>query len=61
MHRRAFSTGPSSLSESAGDWNEYLDVLRHDLWRDHPQVNIIDFEQFTLSAFTAAKTATISS
>ena len=35
MHRRAFSTGPSSLSESAGSWNECLDVLRDDLWRGH--------------------------
>ena len=33
MHRRAFSTGPSSLSESGGGWNECLDVLRDDLWR----------------------------
>ena len=32
-------------------WNEYLDVLRDDLWRDHPQINIIDFDQFTLGAF----------
>lgn len=30
-------------------------MLRHDLWRDHPQVNIIDFEQFTLSAFNRCK------
>lgn len=32
-------------------WNKYLDVLRDDLWRDHPQINIIDFDQFTLEAF----------
>lgn len=32
-------------------WNQYLDVLRDDLWRDHPEVNIIDFDQFTLSVF----------
>lgn len=32
-------------------WNKYLDALRDDLWRDHPQVNIIDFDQFTLDVF----------
>ncbi len=32
-------------------WNEYLDILRDDLWRDHPEINIIDFDQFTLGAF----------
>lgn len=32
-------------------WNKYLDVLRDDLWRDHLQINIIDFDQFTLEAF----------
>lgn len=32
-------------------WNKYLDVLRDDLWREHPQINIIDFDQFTLEAF----------
>lgn len=32
-------------------WNKYLDVLRDDLWRDHPQINTIDFDQFTLEAF----------
>lgn len=32
-------------------WNKYLDVLRDDLWRDHPQISIIDFDQFTLEAF----------
>lgn len=32
-------------------WNKYLDALRDDLWRDHPQINIIDFDQFTLEAF----------
>ncbi len=32
-------------------WNKYLDALRDDLWRGHPQINIIDFDQFTLEAF----------
>lgn len=32
-------------------WNRYLDVLRDDLWRLHPQINIVDFEMFNLSVF----------
>ena len=32
-------------------WNRYLDVLRDDLWKLHPQINIVDFEMFNLSVF----------
>ena len=32
-------------------WNRYLDVLRDDLWRLHPQINIVDFEMFNLGVF----------
>lgn len=32
-------------------WNKYLDVLRDDLLKDHSQINIIDFDMFTLNAF----------
>lgn len=32
-------------------WNRYLDVLRDDLWRLHPQISIVDFEMFNLSVF----------
>lgn len=32
-------------------WNRYLDALRDDLWRLHPQINIVDFEMFNLSVF----------
>lgn len=32
-------------------WNKYLDAMRDDLWRDHPQVNIIDFEMFNIGVF----------
>lgn len=32
-------------------WNKYLDVMRDDLWRDHPQVNIVDFEMFNIGVF----------
>lgn len=32
-------------------WNRYLDVLRDDLWKLHPQISIVDFEMFNLSVF----------
>ena len=32
-------------------WNHYLDRLRDDLWRDHPQIHIVDFEMFNINVF----------
>ena len=32
-------------------WNKYLDAMRDDLWRDHPQVKIIDFDMFNIGVF----------
>ena len=32
-------------------WNHYLDRLRDDLWRDHPQIRIVDFEMFNINVF----------
>ncbi len=32
-------------------WNRYLDALRDDLWKLHPQISIVDFEMFNLSVF----------
>ena len=32
-------------------WNKYLDAMRDDLWRDHPQVHIIDFDMFNIEVF----------
>ena len=25
-------------------WNGYLDILRDDLWQNHPQIHIVDFD-----------------
>lgn len=47
---RARNAGENFMLIKRG-WNKYLDALRDDLWRDHPQINIIDFDQFTLEAF----------
>ena len=32
-------------------WNKYLDAMRDDLWRDHSQVHIIDFDMFNIGVF----------
>ena len=32
-------------------WNHYLDQMRDDLWRDHPQIRIVDFEFFSIQVF----------
>lgn len=32
-------------------WNQYLDIMRDELWKDHPQIKIVDFERFNLSVF----------
>lgn len=33
------------------NWSNYVDALRDELWQDHPQVNIIDFELYRLEVF----------
>ena len=32
-------------------WNHYLDQMRDDLWRDHPQIHIMDFDFFSIQVF----------
>ena len=32
-------------------WNRYLDQMRDELWRDHPQIHIVDFEMFNINVF----------
>jgi DNA-binding transcriptional LysR family regulator len=33
------------------DWNQYLDQMRDDLWQNHPQINIVDFDFFSINVF----------
>lgn len=37
-------------------WNHYLDMMRDDLWKNHPQINIIDFDRFNLNVFNRCET-----
>ena len=32
-------------------WNSYLDVMRDELWQLHPQINVVDFDFFSLDEF----------
>jgi hypothetical protein len=33
------------------DWNHYLDQLRDELWQNHPQIEIVDFDFFSINVF----------
>ncbi len=32
-------------------WNQYLDDLRDDLWQNHPEIHVTDFDFFSLEVF----------
>ncbi len=32
-------------------WSHYVDLLRDDLWKNHPEIHIIDFDFYDLDAF----------
>ena len=32
-------------------WNRYLDQMRDELWRDHPQIHIVDFDFLSINIF----------
>ena len=33
------------------DWSHYVDLLRDDLWKNHPQIRIVDFDFYDVSVF----------
>lgn len=33
------------------EWSHYVDLLRDDLWKNHPQVHIVDFDFYDVEAF----------
>lgn len=33
------------------DWSHYVDQLRDDLWRNHPQIQIVDFDFYNMDIF----------
>ena len=38
-------------------WNNYLDSMRDELWEQHPQINIVDFDFFSLEVFNQCQTS----
>ncbi|MDO4378239.1 MAG: LysR family transcriptional regulator [Erysipelotrichia bacterium] len=32
-------------------WSNYVDRLRDDIWQNHPQINIVDFDLYSMSIF----------
>lgn len=32
-------------------WSEYVDILRDELWKNHPQINVIDFDFYDVEIF----------
>lgn len=33
------------------DWSYYVDMLRDDIWKNHPQIEIVDFDFYDVNAF----------
>ncbi len=33
------------------EWSHYVDLLRDDLWKNHPQIQIVDFDFYDVGAF----------
>ena len=33
------------------DWSHYVDLLRDDIWKNHPQIQIVDFDFYSVDAF----------
>ena len=33
------------------EWSHYVDLLRDDLWKNHPQIQVIDFNFYDVNAF----------
>ena len=40
-----------SLMLMRRDWSRYVDLLRDDLWKNHPQIHIVDFDFYDVGAF----------
>lgn len=41
-------------------WSHYVDLLRDDLWKNHPQIQIVDFDFTMLMHLINVRTTTMS-
>lgn len=59
IHHRLASKESLSIQDLYGEnlmlmrrgWSHYVDLLRDDLWKNHPQIHIVDFDFYDLGAF----------
>ena len=59
IHHRLATKDKLQLSDLYGEnlllmhrgWSRYVDQLRDDLWQNHPQINIVDFDFYDVNAF----------
>lgn len=59
IHHRLATKGKLQLSDLYGEnlllmhrgWSRYVDQLRDDLWQNHPQINIVDFDFYGMDIF----------
>ena len=59
IHHRLATKDKLQLSDLYGDnlllmhrgWSRYVDQLRDDLWQNHPQINIVDFDFYGMDIF----------
>ena len=59
IHHRLATKGRLTVQDLYGekfmlmrrDWSHYVDLLRDDLWKNHPQIQIVDFDFYDVNAF----------
>ena len=59
IHHRLATKDKLQLSDLYGEnlllmhrgWSRYVDQLRDDLWQNHPQINIVDFDFYNMETF----------
>ena len=59
IHHRLATKDKLQLSDLYGEnlllmhrgWSHYVDQLRDDLWQNHPQINIVDFDFYGMDIF----------
>lgn len=59
IHHRLATKDKLQLSDLYGEnlllmhrgWSRYVDQLRDDLWQNHPQINIVDFDFYGMDIF----------
>lgn len=59
LHHRLAQKDRLSIQDLYGEklmlmrrnWSRYVDLLRDDIWKNHPQIQIVDFDFYDVDAF----------